>query len=179
MKEEIDQGLCWILLSFTEDCKSLKRYGLNEYQSRYNLFEFLNPELSYSYSVNNMGDDGILYKVEKQEEDHQFIVTLKLVKTSKSYFVLDFAFIKGGFNKNSGVNGKNYLDTLCKIIKDEIIPYFEESDINILFFNAYNDDEGGSTRKIVFQKILNKYLDKDKYNTKIYNQNFTITKNER
>jgi hypothetical protein len=46
----------WIELSFIEDVKSLKKYGLVEYYNKANagLYEFLNPELSYGYEEVNM-----------------------------------------------------------------------------------------------------------------------------
>ena len=55
----------WIELSFIEDVKSLKKYGLVEYYNKANtgLYEFLNPELSYGYEEVNMPDGQKMWKL--------------------------------------------------------------------------------------------------------------------
>jgi hypothetical protein len=169
----------WIELSYIEDIKILTKYGLNEYHNKANqgLFEFLNPSLSYNYEEINMSDGQKMWKVEKQNNDPQFLVILKNDNTLiKDCIVLDFYFFETGFDKQSGLEGKHYLDTLSKIIKDNIIPYFLSTPKKVLYFNAYSGDGGGETRKKVFSKIVTKFIDKNKFNIEIYNQDFIIKK---
>jgi hypothetical protein len=165
-----------IELLFIEDVKILQKYGLNEYYDKANrgLFEFLNPELSYPYSEENMGGGQKMWKVEKQKNDPQFLVTLK--EGAGEYWVLDFYFFETGFKKQEGLTGKYYIDTLSKIIRDNIIPYFSKSKMNELYFNSYSGDGGGLMRKKVFSKLIDKFVDKDKFNIEIDGMDFIITK---
>jgi hypothetical protein len=167
----------WIELSFIEDVKILQKYGINEYYNKANtgLYEFLNPELSYPYSEENMSDGQKMWKVEKQDNDPQFLVTLKNGMGGE-FFILDFYFYEGGFDKQQGLEGKHYLDTLTKIIKDNIIPYFISSSKSKLYFNAYNGDNEGKTRQKIFIKIIDKFIDKNKFNIENRNEDFIITK---
>jgi hypothetical protein len=169
----------WIELSFIEDTKSLKKNGLKEYYNTANkgLYEFLNPELSYKYDEINMSNGQKMWEVSKQGNDPQFLVTLKRSKAiGNDWFILDFYFYEGGFDKQSGLEGKHYLDTLTKIIKDEVIPYFLESNKLKLYFHAYNGDGSGSTRQKIFKKIIDKFLNTDKFNIVIKSEDFIITK---
>jgi hypothetical protein len=171
----------WVELSFIEDCKTLHEYGLNEYYDKANrgLYEFLNPELSYPYEGVNMSDGQKIWKVEKQNNDPQFLVTLKNSKSmGDDWFILDFYFFETGFDKQSSLEGKNYLDTLTKIVKDEIIPYILTSDKNKLYFNAYTGDGAGTMRKNLFKRIIDKFMDKNIFNIEIRNQDFIITKKQ-
>ena len=170
----------WSEISFIEDVKVLnKSLNLIEYYNKANqgLFEFINPSLSYDYEEVNLNDEQKMWKVEKQNKDPQFLVTLKNSNIiSGGCFVLDFYFFETGFDKQSGLEGKHYLDTLSKILKDNLLPYFLSSSKNILYFNAYSGDGGGETRKKVFEKIINKFVDKNKLNIEIRNQDFVIKK---
>ena len=168
----------WIELSFIEDIKILKKYGLKEYYDKANtgLYEFLNPELSYNYNEVNMSDGQKMWKVEKQNDDPQFLVTLK--EGIGEYWVLDFYFFETGFKKQEGLTGKYYIDTLSKIVRDNIIPYFLKSKKDELYFNAYSSDGEGETRKKVFTKLTDKFVDKSIFNVKIEGNDFIITKNE-
>lgn len=167
----------WIELSFIDDCKLLNKYPIQEYYKKANqgLYEFLNPELSYEYDEVNRSQGQKLWIVEKIENDPQFLVTLETTKSSE-YFVLDFYFYETGMKKNQGLIGENYLDTLCKIIKDNIIPYFTKSSIKTLYFTAYTEDGAGNARKKVFTRIADKFFDKNKFNIKIDGYEFFITK---
>jgi hypothetical protein len=167
----------WIELSFIEDYKLLQKYGLKEYYNKANLglYEFLNPELSYGYEEINMSDDQKKWKVEKQGNDPQFLVTLKKGMGGE-FFILDFYFYEGGFDKQQGLEGKQYLDTLTKIVKDNVIPYFILSSKSKLYFNAYNGDNEGKTRQKIFIKIIDKFIDKNKFNIENRNEDFIITK---
>lgn len=167
----------WIELSFIDDCKLLNEYSIQEYYQKANqgLFEFLDPGLSYEYEEVNRSQGQKLWVVEKIADDPQFLVTLKTTK-SNEYFVLDFYFYETGMKKNQGLTGENYLDTLCKIVKDNIIPYFLESSINTLYFTAYTEDGSGSARKKAFTRIVDKFFDKNKFNIKIDGYEFFITK---
>lgn len=166
----------WVELSFIEDVKLLQKYGLKEYYNKANkgLYEFLNPELSYPYSEENMSNGQKMWKVEKQENDPQFLVTLK--EGIGDYWVLDFYFFETGFKKQEGLVGKYYIDTLSKIVRDNIIPYFLKSKKNELYFNSYSSDGGGETRKKVFNKLIDKFVDKSQFNIKIDENDFIITK---
>jgi hypothetical protein len=168
----------WTEISFIEDTKILyNTKSLNEYYSRANkgLFEFLNPDLAYPYVEENMSKGQKMWVVEKQNNDPQFMVTLKN-NTSNDYFVLDFYFYETGFDKQQGLEGEHYLDTLCKIIKEEIIPYFLNSKKSLIYFSAYSKDGGGETRKKVFTKIVSKFFDKNKFDIDIQGTEFLINK---
>ena len=165
-------------LSFIEDVKILHiEKSLVEYYNKSNqgLFEFLNPDLSYDYEEKTMSDGQKMWIVKKQDKDPQFLVTLKNGGGGK-YWVLDFYFYESGFEQQKGLEGKNYLDTLSKIVKDNIIPYFKQSDKRILYFNSYSGDGSGESRKKLFTKLLDKYLPKNDMNIEIRNEDFIITK---
>jgi hypothetical protein len=106
------------------------------------------------------------------------VVTLKKQGLGNKYWVLDFYFpeTEKGYSKNQGLKGKHYLDTVSKIVKDEIIPYFEQSELNDLFFKSYTNDGAGQMRKSFFQRAIDKFISKDKFNIKIDNSIFIITK---
>lgn len=169
----------WIEISFIEDAKALQKYGLKEYYNKSNqgLYEFLNPELSYEYNEVNMPNGQKIWKVDKQGNDPQFLITLKNSRAmSQPTFILDFYFHETSFDKQSGLEGKHYLDTLTKIIKDSIIPHFISSDKEWIYFYAYNGDKGGSTRSKIFKKIIDKFVDKNQFNILIKGGDFLITK---
>ena len=81
-----------------------------------------------------------------------------------------------GYSRNLGLKGENYLDTLSKILRDEILPYVEKHEYNTLTFRPYQNDNAGETRKKVFKKIIDKFLPKDKFNFEEKNNTFIITK---
>jgi hypothetical protein len=116
-----------------------------------------------------------LWVVEKIGDDPQFLVTLKTTK-SDEYFILDFYFYETGMKKNKALEGENYLDTLCKIVKDNIVPYFIKSPIKTLYFTAYTEDGAGNARKKAFTRIVDKFFDKNKFNIKINGYEFLINK---
>ena len=168
----------WTEISFIEDTKILHNTkSLTEYYDKANkgLFEFLNPDLSYPYNEENMSKGQKMWVVKKQNDDPQFMVTLKN-NTSSEYFILDFYFYETGFDKQSGLEGEHYLDTLCKIVKDEIIPYFLTSKKSLIYFSAYSKDGSGETRKKVFTKIVSKFFDKSKFDIDIQGTEFLINK---
>jgi hypothetical protein len=172
----------WIELSFIEDCKALQKYGLSEYYNKSNmgLYEFLSPELSYEYEEGNMSDGQKIWKIQKQDDDPQMVVTLKKQGLDTKYWVLDFYFPeteKGYAKTKEGLKGKYYLDTVSKIIRDEVIPYFEQSDLDIMFFKAYTNDGAGVMRKNLFQRMIDKFIPKDKFNIKVQDLTFIINKN--
>lgn len=171
----------WIELSFIEDVKTLQKYGLNEYYNKTDkgLYEFLNPELSYEYEEDNMSDGQKIWKIQKQDNDPQMVVTLKKQGLDNKYWVLDFYFPeteKGYAKTKEGLKGKHYLDSVAKIIKDEVIPYFESSDLDTLFFRAYTRDGAGNMRKSLFQRLIDKFVPKDKFDIKIQDLTFIINK---
>lgn len=172
----------WVELSFIEDCKALQKYGLSEYYNKSNtgLYEFLNPELAYEYEENNMSDGQKIWKIQKQDNDPQMVVTLKKQGLDTKYWVLDFYFPeteKGYAKTKEGLKGKYYLDTVSKIVRDEVIPYFEQSDLDIMFFKAYTNDGAGVMRKNLFQRMIDKFIPKDKFDIKVQDLTFIINKN--
>jgi hypothetical protein len=172
----------WIELSFIEDVKTLQKYGLSEYYNKSNmgLYEFLNPEFSYEYEEGNMSDGQKIWKIQKQDNDPQMVVTLKKQGLDTKYWVLDFYFPeteKGYAKTKEGLKGKYYLDTVSKIVRDEVIPYFEQSDLDIMFFKAYTNDGAGIMRKNLFQRMIDKFIPKDKFNIKVQDLTFIINKN--
>ena len=168
----------WVEISFIEDIKSLQKQGLKEYYNKANngLYEFLNPDLAYEYEVKDMSNSQKMWVVEKINNDPQFLITLKKDDINKDYFILDFYFYETGFSKQKGLEGKHYLDTLTKVFKDEIIPYFLTSKENLLYFTAYSEDGSGSTRKKVFEKIISKFVDTNKFDVEIKGMEFFINK---
>lgn len=172
----------WIELSFINDCKILQEVkSLDEYYNKANtgLYEFLNPELAYPYEVYNASDGQKMWKIEKQDNDPIMVVTLKKMGLGDKYWVLDFYFpeTEKGYAKTKGtIKGEHYLDTVSKIVKDEVLPYFEQSELDILFFKAYTNDGAGQMRKSLFQRLVDKFISKDKFNIKINNLTFIITK---
>jgi hypothetical protein len=164
-------------LLFIEDCRTLNEsISHKDYHtciSKNGLLEYINPSLSYSYIKIDHGSKGILFSIDKYETDPLMVVTLKKMN---AYYVLDFYFPERNnkaFDKNYGLRGGNYLDTVCKIYKDEILPYIEEKDI-LLYFNAYDQDSAGDVRKTIFEKIVNKFTDKTKFDISINNGEFLI-----
>jgi len=167
-----------IEILFMEDCKLLRKGSLSEYYERANtqLLEFLNPSLSYPYEVVDRDKGQKMYKV-KHEEDPTFVVTLKREGINNNhYWVIDFYFpeTEKGYEKQQGLRGENYLDTLCKIFKDEILPYLEKSEYGTLYFKPYTNDSDGGVRKKVFRKIVDKFLPKDKFGFEEKDNNFII-----
>lgn len=169
---------------FLEDLKLLKTEGLEKYYSKANtsLLEYLDPGKSYPYEKVNMKEGQLMFKI-KYEDDPIFVVTLKKGGLNNNhYWVLDFYFPEEekGFDIQKGLKGENYLDTVSKIFKEEILPYIESSEYPILYFKAYENDKKGNTRKKVFNKIIDKFVDKNKFNIEIKDNNFIIKyKNER
>lgn len=175
----INESTRWIELAFIEDTKLLKsKKKITEYYNSANrlLFEHLNPKLAYPYTEKTMSNGQMMWSVEKQDNDPQFLVTLK-TKPNLKYWILDFYFFETGYSAQKGLTGTHYLDTLTKIIRDNIIPYFKtQQDKNILFFNAYSGDDHTTTRKVVFQKILQKFINTDDFEISIKDNDFLIYK---
>jgi len=177
----------WIELSFINDCKILQEAkSLDIYYNKANkgLYEFLNPEQAYDYEDHNMSDGQKMWKIKKQDDDPTMVVTLKKQGLDDKYWVLDFYFPeteKGYARNKEGLKGKYYLDTVSKIIRDEILPYFKQSELNILFFRSYTNDGAGEMRKSFFQRAINKFAPKNDFDIKIVGANgttFIITKKQ-
>jgi hypothetical protein len=159
-------------LFFYQNLKVINNISLSElksYQNK-NIYEYLNPELSYPY--NSREYNGGKVWTYKHKDDPEFKVVLKW-SNLYDFYVLDFLFDvdEDYYSTQKGLEGKYYLDTLCKIFKDEIIPYIKDDS---LYFNAYDEDNKGNFRKNAFSKILDKFLDKTKYNIDIEGFNFLI-----
>jgi hypothetical protein len=169
----------WIELSFIEDVKALSKYGLKEYYNKANkgLYEFLNPDLAYPYQIHNAGQGQKMWVIDKQKKDPILVVTLK--NSNQNYWVLDFYFPENeqGFSKNQKMlEGKYYLDTISKIVRDEVIPYFIQSNINTLVFEAYTEDGGGKMRKNLFQRMIGKFALDNNFDIQIEDNTFIIKK---
>jgi len=151
--------------------------------SKLPILEHLNPNNSYKYVTKKQGSN---FKwVVKVDNDPAFVVALNL--KNSDYYVLDFYYIKidseGNpvqvFDRNKdepGLEGIYYLDTLCKIVLDEILPIFQKSKINLLYFTAYNKDGSGEQRASIFNAIISKFKLKEKFNIKIEGLEFKIYK---
>jgi hypothetical protein len=138
--------------------KSLQEYFNSSYSD---IYEFLNPSKSYTYDKVSI-DGGYMFKVSRVENDPQFLISLK--KNGKSH-VLDFYWPESekGFEKIEGLRGGNYLDTLAKIIQDEIIPMLENGILYQILFTPYSVDSAGDLREKIFDKITKKFVDTDKF----------------
>ena len=168
----------WDELLFIEDVKTLKKYGLVEYYDKANrgLYEFLDPEHAYPYQSVNMSDGQKMWKIDKQGDDPILVMTLKKLT---DIWVLDFYFPESedGFSKVvQGLTGTNYLDTVAKIVRDEVIPYFKSSDIQSIFFRAYSHDGGETMRVSLFKRLINKYIPKSDFKVDISDSSFRIKK---
>jgi len=145
-----------------------------EYYSKVDshLFEYVNPELSYNY-IKRITANRIQFLIDKQGNDPILMVQIA-IKTK--YLVFDFFFPenKQRFDQVKGLVGKNYLDTVCKIYRDELLPYAQNNHTPI-YFNAYNNTDGSSMRSKVFTKIVEKFTDKNNFNVKIRGGEFFIT----
>jgi len=173
----------WIELSFINDCKILQESkSLDKYYDKANtgLYEFLNPDLSYPYEAYDASDEQKMWKIEKQNNDPTMVVTLKKMGLENKYWILDFYFpeTEKGYAKGQTLRGEHYLDTVSKIVRDEVLPYFEQSELDILFFKAYTNDGAGKMRKSLFQRLINKFVPKDKFDIKVENLTFIITKKQ-
>jgi len=168
----------WDELSFIEDTKVLRKYGLVEYYNKGNtgLYEFLDPEQAYPYETVNMSDGQKMWKIDKQGDDPVLVMTLKKLT---DIWVLDFYFpeTESGFSRTEqGLTGRNYLDTIAKIVRDEILPYFKSSEIPTLFFKAYSYDGGEVMRVNLFKRLIDKYMPKSEFKVDISDSSFRIKK---
>lgn len=139
-----------------------------------NILEFLNPDKSYEYQVVRVGN-GYLFKVERISNDPQFIITLKQNGTAH---VLDFYWpeTEKGFNRIKGLDGTQYLDTLAKVIQTEILPMLEDGKLSKVIFAPYQADSAGELREKVFNKLVEKFVDKEKFAI-LKKQDFTVITN--
>jgi hypothetical protein len=175
----------WKLIEilFHEDVKILKNKGLQEYYSFANtlLTEFLNPQLSYDYEKIVRDSGELMFKL-KYEDDPYFVVTLKKGGLNENhYWILDFYFPEkdNGFDKQKDLKGKNYLDTISKIFKDEILPFIEKNQYPTLYFKAYSKDSYGNLRIKVFSKIVDKFVDKKIFDIEKKPNEFIIRKKQK
>jgi hypothetical protein len=153
---------------------------LQEYYSFANtlLTEFLNPQLSYDYEKIVRDSGELMFKL-KYEDDPYFVVTLKKGGLNENhYWILDFYFPEkdNGFDKQKDLKGKNYLDTISKIFKDEILPFIEKNQYPTLYFKAYSKDSYGNLRIKVFSKIVDKFVDKKIFDIEKKPNEFIIRK---
>lgn len=173
-----------IELFYLEDLKVLNTTkSLSEYYKKATqlLPEFINPEKSYKYEKVKV-KDGFIFKVETIGQDPQFIVTVKKYGNRKVTNILDFYWpeLSYGFSKPQGLEGLYYLDTLAKIIKDEIIPMVDQGVLEGgIYFSPYEIDGAGEKRAKVFNRLIDKFVDKSKFNIKKLNdKDILITKND-
>jgi hypothetical protein len=154
------------------------------------ILEYLDPNKSYPYISNNAkGNHKWAVEV---VNDPAFVISLTSVRDM--YYVLDFYFVKMNsngdavqvFNKQKtkdnteqGLEGVNYLDTLCKVLLDDVLPIFSKSDIPMLYFNAFNEDSNGNQRKTIFTKIISKFKINENYKVDVDGYEFKIYKKEK
>ena len=179
MDKQFNEGKL-IEILYHEDIKILQNKGLQEYYSLANtlLSEFLNPELSYNYEKIVRDSGELMFKI-KHENDPYFVITLKKGGLNGNhYWILDFYFPEkdNGFDRQEELKGKNYLDTVSKIFKDEILPFVEKDQYPILYFKAYSKDSYGNLRMKVFSKIVEKFVNKENFNVEKRSNEFVITK---
>ena len=130
MKKRFDEERL-IEILFLEDYKLLKNTSLLEFYNQANtqLLEFLNPNLAYPYEKTDMGDGQKMYKV-KYKNDPTFVITLKRGGLDGNYYwVIDCYFpeTEKGYSRGLSLEGENYIDTVCKVLVDEILPYIDLS----------------------------------------------------
>jgi len=170
----------WFELSFIEDVKILQKYGPKEYYNKANrgLYEFLDPELAYKYELCDFHNDQKIWKIEKQDDDPIMIVTFKKQNINENKcWILDFQFIENEkeYTKDKKIlKGEHYLDTVTKIIRDEVLLYFKQSDLNTLYFETYIDDGAEIIKKNLFQHIADRFISKNQFDIKIENTTFVI-----
>lgn len=138
--------------------KNTKEY----FNNRKNLLsEFINPSNSYQYSIKEL-EQGYIFLIDQVENDPNFIVTLK---PNGRMFVLDFYWpsTQDGFSRLDSIKGKYYLDTLAKIVRDELPDIIDKSNKEGVVFMAYNVDGGGNKRKSLFKRLIDRFVNKEKF----------------
>lgn len=159
--------------------KLLLDKGIQEYMSgREDLREYLNPLLSYPYIKKQLEKD-YRWLVTSQEGDPPFMVTLGKIKQGH---VLDFFWPTAEdrrFEKPEMLNGRHYLDTLSKIVVQEVEPLLRRGEVERVIFTPYSEDGGGNIRKKVFLAIIDKFLDKVLYELKNFEETYFIEKTKK
>lgn len=171
------QELYLISVYSSELSKLLRDKGVQEYMNgREDLREYLDPLLSYSY-IKGQTKEGYRWLVPfQEEEDPPFMVTLVEIKQGH---VLDFFWPTAEserFEKPEMLVGKHYLDTLSKIITQEIEPLLRVGKVERVVFTTYSKDGRGVIRKKVFLAIIDKFLDKTLYQLKNFEETHYIEK---
>lgn len=175
-KNKETQELYLISVYSSELNKLLRDKGIQEYMSgREDLREYLDPLLSYPY-IKGQTKEGYRWLVTSQEGDPPFMVTLVEIKQGH---VLDFFWPTAEskrFEKPEMLVGKHYLDTLSKIITQEIEPLLRGGKVERVIFTPYSKDGRGVIRKKVFLAIIDKFLDKTLYQLKNFEETYYIEK---
>lgn len=151
------------LLRKPESDKAIFEYILLERKYTFNtvLQEYTNPEKSYNfYKTPRLSKDAFGWS-STYGDDPRFDMIVKLI--SQNNYMFDFNFFGHNFNKNidgDKLKGTHYLDTLHKVVRDELLPWmYKQSPGTTLSFNTNNEDGLGSARKRVFKYLINKYVD--------------------
>lgn len=178
-KNKEAQDIYLFSVYFHELGKLLRNKGLREYMSgREDLKEYLNPSLSYPYKKYKEKED-FGWVVQPQEEDPLFVVTLRMVKQGH---VLDFFWPTTGdkrFEKPEMLSGKHYLDTLSKVVSEEVEPLLKRGEVKRVLFLPYSEDGREGIRKKVFLAIIDKFLDKALYELKNFEETYFIEKTKK
>jgi hypothetical protein len=124
------------------------------------LKEYTNPEDSYEiFDTPNLQGDSFGWST-KYEKDPRFDMIIKYI--SDGAYMFDFNFFGYDFNKSEKIIGKNYLNALNKVIRDNVLPWFYSTPVGTnLAFNINNNDGLGNARKKVFDYLIKKYADKN------------------
>lgn len=139
------------------------------------LESYSEPEKSYNiFNTPNLQGGSVGWSC-KYNDDPRFDMIIKYV--SDGVWQFDFNFLGRSFNKENKVSGTNYMNTLHKVVKDEVISFMDNKKIgDSLYFTINNEDGLGEARKKIFNYLLNKYIDKNKFEIDKENDNFNITK---
>lgn len=140
--------------------------------------EYSDPSKSYPiFDTPNLKGDAIGWSCQF-EDDPRFDATVKTI--SDGVYQFDFNFFGSkDYNQNltKKIKGTDYMNTLHKIVKDKLIPFINKKEIgDTLYFNVNNKDGMGEARKKVFSYLINKYIDKNKFEIENENYDFNITK---
>jgi len=143
---------------------------LREYTEKTRKYMGVEPIISES-NPNNAYPIKIIYKDNNQitwsckyKDDHEMRMVLRLVSNKTYEFLFMFEESKTYSSQEYKPEGKNYIDTLDKCIKDYVLPFIDKEPIGtFLYFNCYDEDGKGYIRRRTFMNLINKYVDKNHY----------------
>ncbi len=100
----------------------------------------------------------------KYKNDHEMRMVLRLISKDVYEFLFSFEESKTYSSQEYRPEGQNYIDTVDKSVRDYVLPFVDKKPVGtFLYFNCYNDDGKGQIRKRAFTGLIDKYIDKSKY----------------